>query len=253
MLELNQVHQGNCYSLLAAIPAGSVSAIITDLPYNTTSCAWDKQPIDLPALWQEVKRILVPGGAFVTTAAQPFTTTLINSNREWFRYELIYKKNRPSDFLNANRRPMRIHENVLIFCERRTTGTYNPQKTAGKPYVSRSRFSNTEVYRPRKPKTTENLTGDRHPTTVLDFAQPNSERGLHPTQKPTALYRWLVKTYTNLGDLVLDPFAGSGTTGVACALTGRGYILIEREEKYAEIARARLAEIAARGTTGALA
>lgn len=230
-------------TLLARIPDASIDAIITDPPYGTTNIEWDKAP-DLPTLWREFERVIKPSGNMVLFCAQPFTTDLINSNRAHFRHETIWHKTQSVGWLDANKRPLRAHENILLFCKHyrgaknAKLATYNPQKTAGKPYESKGNRGVSGHYNQTTQRTPTINTGDRHPTSVQTFGR--DAISLHPTQKPLALMRWLVRSYTNDGDLVLDPFAGSGSTGEACIAEGRRFIGSERDAAHFATAHTRL-------------
>lgn len=214
---------------------GKVDAIITDVPYGTTACKWDVI-IPFDEMWKRVKAALKPRGAFVTTASQPFTSALVMSNPKWFRYEWIWEKSLATGYLNANKNPMKAHENIICFAI--GLHTYNPQKTEGKPYVT----TRGDVGGVIRDKTvggyvTKN-NGERYPRSVIKI---NSQKEtVHPTQKPVALYEYLIKTYTNEGDTVLDFCMGSGTTGVACMNTGRNFIGIEKDAEYFRIAQERI-------------
>jgi site-specific DNA-methyltransferase (adenine-specific) len=212
----------------------SIDMILADLPYNTTACKWDKM-IPLEPLWDQYKRIIKDNGAIVLTASQPFTTKLINSNMQLFRYVWEWEKEQGVNFLLAKKQPLKIHEDVVVFYKQQPT--YNPQMTKGKPYISGKGDSGEVTGGVNKIQTVNK--GTRYPTTRLKF---NRQTGKHPTQKPVALFEYLIKTYTNEGDLVLDNVAGSGTTGVACQNLGRNFILIEKEPEYVEICEKRLAE-----------
>lgn len=236
---LNQIIQGDCYELMKGIPDGSIDLVLTDPPYNTTACDWDQQPIDLPLLWENIKRVLKPKGAVVMTGSQPFTTDLIMSNRKWFKYEIIWDKvNRFTGFLDAKRKPLKQHETILVFYNAKPT--YTPQMGNGKPYVAK-RSGSTDVYQTYT--VTDGINnGERYPTSILRIESDNkTENGMHPTQKPVALFDYLIRTYTNPGETVLDPFAGSGTTALAAHATGRQFLCFEKEQKYWEIANKRLA------------
>jgi site-specific DNA-methyltransferase (adenine-specific) len=226
-----------------------VDAIITDPPYGTTNLEWDHK-IDLVRLWIEFKRLIKPGGVIVMFSAQPFATDLINSNRAWFRYEIIWKKTAPIGFLDANSRPMRLHENILVFCDtfrrsndgKRAAMTYNPQMTIGKPYSKRAGNHRASHYKFERLDREVVNSGTRFPVDVLEV--PNrSGKAYHPTQKPVELMEWLVRTYSHESELVLDPFAGGGSTLIACAKTGRRGVGIEREEKYVEMIALRINEL----------
>ena len=237
-LDRNSVNQGDCLKLMNGIPDKSVDMILADLPYGTTACSWDSI-IPLDKLWLQYERIIKDNGAIVLTASQPFTTELISSNIGLFRYEWIWRKTMPTLFQHANKRPMNKHENILVFY--REKPEYSPQKEEGKPYKrvsgdrSKSGFHNNSI-----PKKEINNQGLRYPTTLsAKFSNSNANR-LHPTQKPVKLFEYLIKTYTNKGDLVLDNTAGSGTTGVACQNTNRDYILIEKKQKYIDVIKERL-------------
>jgi DNA modification methylase len=226
--------QGDCLDLMRQIPDGAVDLILCDLPYGTTQNKWDSV-IPFEPLWREYKRVC--RGAIVLTAAQPFTSLLVMSNLAMFSQALIWKKNVASNFLNANRQHLSRHEDIIVFCSGQPT--YNPQKTAGRAYIAK-RYGHDDAgenYGEIARTTTVN-TGDRNPITVIDV---NREVGLHPTQKPVALMEYLIRTYTNEGETVLDNCMGSGTTGVACINTGRKFIGIEKDEKYFQIARDRIA------------
>lgn len=228
---------GDCMELMKEIPDGSVDLILCDPPYGTTKAKWDSV-LPLPEMWAEYNRILKPDGVAVLFAAQPFTTTLINSNRQAFRYLWVWVKNKPVGFLNARKMPMRTHEDVLVFY--RKLPTYNPQMRQGfKPYTRRHTARQERLYGSCGACTTVS-NGERYPVDVLEY---NGDRGYHPTQKPVALLEYLVRTYTNPGDTVLDNCMGSGSTGVAVKrVGGRRFIGIEQNEEYFDIAQKRIEE-----------
>ncbi len=235
-----QLFHGDCLDILPTLPDKSVEAIITDLPYGTTACKWDSI-IPFEPMWAQIKRVLKPRGAFVTTASQPFTSKLVMSNLEWFKYEWVWEKEQGTNFLDARRKPYKVHENILVFADGQTV--YNPQCTSGKPYTN-GKHMGSEVYGKFNDKQ-ELKTHGRFPRSIQKF---NRSVGLHPTQKPTELFSYLIRTYTNPGETVLDFCMGSGTTGVSCAETGRNFIGIEKHEDYFEIAQRRIKEATAQPT-----
>ena len=229
---LNKVHHIEALDLLALLPDASVDAIITDLPYGTTQSHFDVV-IPFAPMWAGVRRVLKPRGVFVTTASQPFTSALVMSNPSWFRYEWIWVKSQATGFLDANRRPLKAHENIIVFAE--TAPPYYPQMTKGKPYKVQAKGCKTNYGKHERIATVND--GDRYPRTDLYF---DPEVGLHATQKPVALYRYLVRTYTQPGEIVLDFCSGSGTTGEAARAEGRQFILGEKEAEYVAVTRDRL-------------
>jgi site-specific DNA-methyltransferase (adenine-specific) len=236
MLQINKIHQGDCMELMQHIPDKSVDMVLCDLPYGTTACEWDKV-LPLDELWKQYKRILKEDGVVVLTASQPFTTDLINSNRDWFRYCWIWDKVLHSNPLIGNIQPLRVHEDIVVFYKRQPT--YIPQKTQGKKRVAGKNHESET-----KGKTTiianGNELGLNNPTTIITFSNANKKGITHPTQKPVPLFRYLIKTYTNEGELVLDNCIGSGTTAVACKQTNRNFIGIELNQEYVDIANQRL-------------
>lgn len=243
-----QLHLGDCLDVLPTLEDGSVDAILTDVPYGTTSCKWDVI-IPLDEMWKQVKRTLRKHGVFVTTAGQPFTSILVSSSLDWFKYEWIWEKNSGSNFASVKYQPMKEHENIVVFAKNRQT--YNPQKIeraeSGKARASYGYKANPDRKR-RAIYTGVSAALESHPDIELrnprSIIKFNKEFGLHPTQKPVALYEYLVKTYTNEGDTVLDFCMGSGTTGVAALKLGRKFIGIEKEPKYFTIAANRIMEAA---------
>lgn len=236
-----ELMKGDCLELMKQIPDGSVDMILCDLPYGTTACKWDSV-IPFDALWRQYKRIAKPNAAVVLTAAQPFTTRLIASNFEEFKYGLVWKKNKATGFMQAKTKPLNSHEDILVFVGFKISaqhfrGTYNPQ---GVEDAGMREYSNA--------RKADHITGNRvagiaksgkgYPKSVLEFS--NETKTVHPTQKPVALMEYLIRTYTNEGMTVLDNCMGSGTTGAACANTGRKFIGIEMDEKYFEIAKNRV-------------
>jgi site-specific DNA-methyltransferase (adenine-specific) len=238
MLNTNEVYLGDCMEVMRNIDDGSIDMILCDLPYGLISCKWDT-PIPLEPLWNEYERIIKKGAAIVLTATMPFGARLIMSNPEWFRHELIWEKDNCSNPLNANIHPMRVHENILVFCEKGTI--YNPQKTIGKPYFH---GPTKNVLKNQRETTTIGITtisnGERYPRSVLKF---NKDYGklIHSTQKPVALFEWLIKTYSHEGHLILDNCSGSGTTAISCINTKRNYICIEKYEHYYNASKERIA------------
>ena len=229
-----QLWQHDCFEVFPLIENGSVDMVMADLPYGSSACAWDSVlPLDL--LWKEYTRITKPNGAIVLTAIQPFTWKLCASNPKWFRYELIWEKPNGTNPLLVKKQPFRVHENILVFYQKQPT--YNPQMTYG--HGNYSGFSDStkfigEVYNGIENKKLisrhkNNTDGSRYPRSVQRFAQ---DRSGHPTKKPTELMAWLIRTYTNPGDLVLDNTMGEGTTGVACVREKRRFIGIELDPKY---------------------
>ena len=225
---------GDCFERMKEIPDGSVDMILTDPPYGITRCKWDKAQSFEP-MWEEFRRVIKPNGCIAIFAGEPFSSALVQSNLKMYRYELIWQKNAASDFLNAKHKPLKIHDKIQIFYQ--ASPTYHPQKTKGKPYRRPPSRALREMYRELEDFERVNVTGDRYPTTVIRFP---IERGLHPTQKPVPLLAWLIRTYTDVDDTVLDPFMGSGSTGVACVHEGRRFIGMEREDKYFEVAKRRI-------------
>ncbi len=232
MLEINQLYHGDCLELMKDIDDKSIDMILCDLPYGTTACKWDVI-IPFEPLWEQYNRIIKDNGAIVLTASQPFTTKLIISNIKNFKYSWIWKKSKPTGFLNAKKQPLKTFEDICVFYSKQCN--YNPQGIIStNKLVSRTNRGN---YGECSKTTLQEATG--YPKNILEFP---SITGIHPTQKPVALFEYLIKTYTNEGDLVLDNCAGSGTTAIACINTNRNYILMEKEEKYCEIIRKRISE-----------
>lgn len=244
---INTVIQGDCLIEMQTIPDKSIDMILCDLPYGTTACKWDTI-IPFEPLWEQYGRICKPNAAIVLTASQPFTSALVMSKPKWFRHEWVWQKNRGSNFALLKWQPFKEHESVLVFSkdtakyypikeERSESGksrcayTFNNKVTSG--VINNEKFYNQDGDRRKLDE------GLRNPSSIQKF---NTEVGLHPTQKPVALFEYLIKTYTNEGDLVLDNCAGSGTTGVACKNTNRNYILIEKEPEYIEIIHNRLSK-----------
>lgn len=236
-----QLYQGDCLEVMRTLPTGSIDAIITDLPYGTTACKWD-EVIPFAPMWEQVKRVLKPRGVFVTTASQPFTSALVMSNPDWFKWEDVWRKSHATGHLNCKVMPLRQHENILVFGKGRVV--YNPQisrKNVNDVRVG-ERSGLTSCYGKANVVSERTISyEDTYPRSVIDVPSANNgERGLHPTQKPVALYAYLIRTYTNPGDMVADICCGSGTTGVACAQTGRNFIGIELDPGYFAIAQKRI-------------
>lgn len=234
------LYKGDCLELMKQIPDESVDMILCDLPYGMTRNTWDT-PIPLDQLWYIYKRIIKDNGAIVLFSQQPFTAALVNNQPKLFRYEMIWHKTLATGFLNANRMPLRAHENILVFYKK--LPTYNPQKTHGhKRKVSTAEHKRsskkTTVYGAYKANTYDST--DRYPTSVMTYSTDKQKSAYHAAQKPVALCEYLIKTYTNEGETVLDNCMGSGSTGVACVNTDRNFIGMELDEKYFEIAKQRI-------------
>ena len=226
---------GDCLDKFKEIPDGSVDLILTDPPYGTTACKWDTV-IPFGPMWEQIWRVLKSNGACVLFSANPFSAVLISSQLSYFKYEWIWQKEAGTGFLNAKRRPLPDHEQCLVFYRKQPT--YIPQMDTGKPYKTK-KGGLTDNYRPdsKAEVITENC-GERYPKSVRRFDRDRSK--VHPTQKPVALLEYLVKTYTNEGETVLDFTMGSGSTGVACVNANRAFIGIEKNEKYFKIAENRI-------------
>lgn len=238
-IETNTIINADCLEAMRYINDKSIDMILCDLPYQLTDCKWDSL-IPFDKLWEHYKRIIKPAGAIVLTASQPFTSMLVMSNPKWFRYEWVWIKNRGGFFALAKKMPMKEHESVLVFYNK--TPTYNPIKQeralGGQDRIKykHNNSSKSDNYKcsPRFSKPPEKL---RYPSSHQKF---NIEVGLHPTQKPLALFEYMIKTYTNEGETVLDNCAGSFTTALAAKNTKRKWICMEQERKYCEIGLERL-------------
>ena len=243
---------GDCLERMKEIPDGSVDMVLADPPYGTTACKWDSI-IPLEPMWEQLKRVIKPNGAIVMTATQPFTSVLVTSNIKNFKYDWVWNKTKRTDFVRAKLKPMGGHESVLVFSLASVANgakmnmVYNPQGLTridatrkngggGVGFLGRDKSNLGPNNKLHDPTYTQEFTG--YPSTQLNV---NSESGtVHPTQKPVALMEYLIKTYTNVGDTVLDFAFGSGTTGVACVNTNRGFIGIEMDESYFDIAKQRI-------------
>lgn len=239
-----EFHHGDAIEKMKLIPSKSVNLILCDPPFGTTNCAWDEL---LPAaeMWREYQRILAPNGMIVLHAAQPFTTDLIMSNRPWFSQHLIWEKTRPVGFLHAKRRHMAAHEDVLVFKNPRGKATYNPQGVLKKDAKTKRLGKVGEVYRNSFTKDEWVNDSSGYPRSVLKFASERTHG--HPTQKPQSLAEYLIRTYSNPGDVVLDHCYGSGTTGAAAMVTGRSFIGVERDDSWFQQGRARILAAAGAG------
>jgi len=230
---------GDCLELLPTLGESSIDMLLVDLPYGTTACKWDSV-IPLEPLWAEFNRVCKENAAMVFTAAQPFTTMLAASNLRHFRYEWIWEKPQGTNPMNAKVMPLKSHENVLVFYRKKPT--YNPQMWYSTPYGGFSSETSKigEVYGSAKSKHRDNPEGSRYPKTVLRFKQ---EKGLHPTQKPVEMMEYLIRTYSNKGETILDCTMGSGTTGVACVNTGRNFVGMESNGEYFTLAKERIEKV----------
>ena len=231
--------KGDCLDRMKEIPDGSVDMILADVPYGTTACTWDSI-VPLEPMWEQLKRIIKPNGAIVMTAAQPFTTILISSNMKMFKYCWVWEKQQGTNPLLSKKQPMKVHEDIVIFYGKQCL--YNPQMTEGTPYsgfITDGAKTTGDVMGNVKSIHRDNPSGARYPRSIQKFNTPRV-RGGHPTQKPVALMEYLIKTYTNEGETVLDFTAGSFTTGVACKNTNRSFIGIELDDKYFEIGKNRI-------------
>lgn len=249
----NTLRNGDCLEVMKDIPDNSVEMILCDLPYGTTGCRWDSI-IPLNELWEQYIRVLTVNGTAVLFASQPFTTQLIASKVDCFKYEIIWLKNKSADFINANYRPMKNHENICVFSKGNAAPkcknqmVYNPQ---GVVYTDKKRIrrKGMGIGRDRESQIGEyNSRGSNYPKSVISFSLDNSK--LHPTQKPVELLRYLIRTYTNSGQSVMDNAMGSGSTIIAAALENRNYIGIEKDEVYFETSSKRLEYFLANGKDG---
>ena len=229
------LRKGDCLEVMKGIESGSIDAIITDPPYGTTACKWDSV-IDFELMWEQLNRIIKPNGAIVLFSSQPFTSALTMSNPKNFKYDWIWQKPKGTGHLNAKRMPMNDFENISVFYKKQCL--YNPQFTYGLPYKSKSGKSSFDGYGKDNRKGNDS-DGRRYPKRVLSF-NVVERNTLHPTQKPVALMEYLIKTYTDEGETILDFTMGSGSTGVASKNTNRDFIGIEQDENYFDIATKRI-------------
>ena len=237
-----ELYKGDCLEVMKSIPDKSIDMILCDLPYNTskrktTWNTWDCE-IDLEKLWKQYNRIIKDNGAIVLFAQGLFSAQLIMSNFKNYKYEWIWRKEQGTGFLNSKRMPLKNHEKILIFYKKQPT--YNPQMREGTPYTT-TKGSKSSNYCSSDKIVTTNNNGERYPLTVLDFKRDKDK--LHPTQKPIGLLEYLIKTYSNEGEIIMDNTMGSGSTGVACMNTNRRFIGIELDENYFNIAKQRIEEI----------
>ena len=235
------LHLGDCLDVMQGMPDGSVDMVCTDPPFGTTACKWDSV-IPFEPMWSQLKRIVKPNGAIVLMASQPFTSALVMSNVAMFKYCWVWEKSRPIGFLNAKKMPTKNVEDICVFYK--SLPVYNPQNLT----IVNKTIKNSKSKKSKSEKGIATHNGGRlqdnyfqefsnYPSQLIKFG---NDSGTHPTQKPVALMEYLIRTYTNLGDTVLDPFLGSGTTGVACVNTSRKFIGIEMDADYFTIAQARI-------------
>ena len=250
MIELNKIYNEDCLIGMKDIPDKSIDCIICDLPYGTSACKWDSV-IPFDKLWEQYHRIIKDNGAIVLTASQPFTSALVMSNPKMFKYCWTWKKSTSSNFLQSNYQPRKIHEDILIFSKGKASFTKNGGKMNYFPQMwGEAKNTNTNTTAGKSLKSwngrmrddynivSKNDTGKRFPESIIEFKTDKDK--LHPTQKPVALLEYLIKTYTNEGETVLDNCMGSGSTGLACVNLNRSFIGIEMDDKYFEIASNRI-------------
>ena len=233
---INLMH-GDCLELMGQIPDGSVDMILCDLPYGTTACKWDSV-IPFEPLWAHYKRVIKKNGAIVLTASQPFTSALVMSNSKEYKHRWVWDKVKPGSGLNAKFSPLRSVEDVIVFCNEKLT--YNPQKLVKKHRYEKKNDSNGEAFGGGRVERMHDNKGEGYPKEIITISNADQTMRVHPTQKPVALMEYLIRTYTNEGETVMDNCMGSGTTGVACVNTNRNFIGIEQDAKYFTIAEQRI-------------
>lgn len=242
-LQLNEIYNDDSFKLIERVPAKTVDLILEDMPYNTTQNEWEYD-VDLQLYWETRLRILKPTGVIILTATQPFASKLVMSNEDLFRYEIIWNKKRPTNFLNAKKEPLRQHENILLFAKQ--PPTYNPifhSDKLDRDFRGQKRKPHTENYGKQREFIYDIDNQTSYPRSIINLTAVigNSKAKLpHPTQKPVGLFEYLIRTYTNEGDLVFDGFGGSGTTAIAAHKSKRNFIVIEKEKKYFDLAKRRL-------------
>ena len=238
---LNKVTQGDCLEVMKNIEDKSIDMILCDLPYGTTANKWDSI-IPLDEIWDEYSRIIKDNGAIILTSAQPFTSVLINSNLKNFKYTWVWDKAHPTGHLNAKRQPLRQTEDICVFYKKQCT--YNPEmEVRGKPRKKGGYIKGNGTDNYRNFKEVVSYNNEYYPSNILKISNANRTNRLHPTQKPVDLGRYLIRTYTNEGETVLDNTCGSGSFLVASVLEGRNFIGIEQEPEYVEISNTRIAEV----------
>lgn len=247
-----QLMFGDCLERMKEIPSGSVDLILTDPPFGVVACKWDSV-IPFEPMWEQLKRIIKPKGAIVLFGSEPFSSTLRCSNLEMFKYDLVWEKSKGSNFVHSKYQPLKTHENIIVFSKggaaqgSKTPMTYNPQMVEGVPYDKGFGHNKLETLSSGLSKSTsihlKNESGLRYPRSVQYFKTAECEGRFHPTQKPVALLEYLIKTYTNEGEVVLDFTAGSFSTGVACINTNRKFLGIEMNEEYFNIGVNRMSDV----------
>ena len=236
---MDKIIQGNCLQSMRTISSASIDMILCDLPYGTTRNKWDSI-IPLEKLWEQYLRIIKPNGAIVLTAVQIFASQLIMSQPKLFKYDWIWEKTISSGQLNVNKQPLRRHEHILVFYKKQPT--YNQQFTNGTPYSIKRKVTFKGESYSKQSNSQKTNEGYRHPTSILCFSNPRIKNG-HPTQKPVNLFEYLIKTYTNEGDIVLDNCIGAGTTAIAAINTNRHFIGIEISKEYCDMANNHIMEV----------
>lgn len=230
--ELDSINNTDLFALCDGLPDASADCILADLPYGTTACSWDTV-IPFAPMWERFKRVIKPRGAIVLTASQPFTSALVMSNVEMFRYEWVWDKELAGNFLLAQSQPLKVHENTLVFS--RETHNYYPIMRKGIKRVKGGGFSNLWSL-----SLTATTSEDYYPTSILEIPNTDRNSAVHPTQKPVALFEYLIRTYTREGDVVLDPCCGSGTTALAARNAKRHWLCGDTDAHYCDVARDRL-------------
>ena len=231
--------KGDCLERMKETPDGSVDMVLADPPYGTTACKWDTV-IDLDLMWEQLKRIIKPSGAIVMTASQPFTTTLISSNMKGFAFCWVWDKCFAGNFVQAKRQPLKDHEDIVVFSKSGKQPLYYPQMTKREKAIKQGGIKTSKAIPIKQSIDMSKIVyTEKYPTSQLRFTKREG-RGFHPTQKPVSLLEYLIKTYTNEGETVLDFTMGSGSTGVACINTGRNFIGIEMDDHYFDVASKRI-------------
>jgi len=235
----------DCFDVFPYIADASVQLILCDLPYNVTGLKWDSL-LDLPKLWEQYERIIKPNGAIVLTAMQPFTTELIISNRKLFKYTWVWNKVKPGNFLTAKLKPMQNHEDIVVFSKANTANCnknnmlYIPQLEKREKTRKYKKEADSDIYARKNTTSIEYTTDFKYPKSIIEISNANQKNKLHPTQKPLELMKYLIKTYSNEDDVVMDNCMGSNTTGLACKELNRQYIGIEKDKNYYDVSVSRV-------------